>query len=289
MGGSREREPSRRRGWALILSLALLLSGCSSYQLAYNNADWLLFRWVGDYVELTSAQRAELQPLVEQWHAQHRRTQLPGYAGFLVAMRHELRAPPLEAARFAQWQTQIEAHWLALRSSLVPLAIALLEQLERSQQQQLLAALRTEIEAQRQDALERSAFEQAEHRANLYRQRMKRWIGRLDSAQRSDLQQLVQALPDSELQWLRYRSLWVDELERLLRIRPDKTRFHTGIRTLILSPGSIHGGALQQLVSSRQQRSDYLLTLINGLSASQRDQLLSEMDDLIDAVEQLQR
>ncbi|MFT6915141.1 MAG: hypothetical protein ACJAWL_001444 [Motiliproteus sp.] len=292
MGGNRERKPLRRRGCALSLMalwLSLLLSGCSSYQLAYNNADWLLFRWVDDYVELTSAQHAELQPLVERWHAEHRRTELPGYAAFLVAMRHELRAPPLETARFAQWQTQVEAHWLALRSSLVPLAITLLEQLERSQQQELLAALRTEIDARRQATLERSAPEQTEYRIDLYRERMKRWIGRLDSVQRSALQQLVQASPKTESQWLTYRSLWVDELERALLIRLDRKAFHARIQALILSPGSLGTEAQQRLlVSSRQPRSDYMLTLINGLSVSQRDQLLGELDGLIDAAETLQ-
>lgn len=281
---------ARRCGGVIILILGLLLSGCSSYQLAYNNADRLLFVWIDDYVELTSAQRTALEPLVEQWHAQHRRTQLPVYHDFLVAMRQELQAPPLDAVRFAQWRIEVEAHWLALRSSLLPLAIALLEPLELSQQQQLLTALRKEIDTQREAYLERSASEQVEYRVDLYRERMKRWIGPLDSTQRNALQQLVQGLPDSELQWLWYRSLWVDELEQLLRISTDKTQFPARVRALILSPGSLRTVELQKLqASSRQQRSDYMLALINGLSVSQRDHLLSEFDDLIDAAEQLRR
>lgn len=280
-----------RRGVALLmLTLLLLLSGCSSYQLAYNNIDRLLFNWVDDYVDLSSAQRAELQPLVQQWHAEHRRTQLPVYKSLLVSMRAGLQTPPVDAALFAQWWVAGEGHWSELRSSWVPLVIALLEQLELSQQKQLLDALRKEVKTQREDYLERSSSERVEYRYELYRERMKRWIGRLDRAQSSDLNQLVVALPDSELQWLAYRSQWIDELEQALLIRSDKALFHKHIQTLLRSPNSFRTEALQQLLaSSRQQRGDYMLTLINGLTAQQRDHLLNELDDVIDAAEQLRR
>lgn len=275
--------------WGLALSLWLmLLSGCSSYRVAYNNLDWLLFGWVEDYVELTSAQHAALEPLVRQWHAQHRQTQLPQYQALLFAIRVGVQSPPLDQALLEQWRIAVEPHWLALRSSLVPLAVALLEQIDQDQQQQLLGALRKKIESQREAYLERSAAERVEHRYDTYRERMRRWIGRLGSAQRDDLKRLVVALPDGELQWLGYRSLWVDELEQALMIRSDKRQFHAQIQALILSPNSFRIEALQNLLtSSRRQRSDYMVALINGLTAQQRDHLLSKLDALIDAVGRL--
>ncbi|MEH6823248.1 MAG: DUF6279 family lipoprotein [Motiliproteus sp.] len=273
----------------MLVVVLLFVSGCSSYRLAYNNLDWLLFGWVDDYVELTSAQHAELEPLVRQWHAQHRQTQLPQYQALLFAIRVGVQSPPLDPTLFEAWRVEVEQRGLALRSSLAPLAVALLEQIDQDQQQQLLGALRKKIESQREAYLERSASERVGHRYDAYRERMLRWIGRLDSAQRNALKQLV-ALADSELQWLEYRSLWVDELEQALMLRSNKQQFHARIQALILSPSSFRIEALQHLLATTQrQRSDYLVVLINGLSAQQRAHLLSELDVLIDVIGRLIR
>ncbi len=271
----------------MLVLVLLFVSGCSSYRLAYNNLDWLLFGWVDDYVELTSAQHVELEPLVRQWHAQHRQTQLPQYQALLFAIRAGVQSRPLDPALFEAWRVEVERSWLALRSSLAPLAVALLEQIDQDQQQQLLGALRKKIDSQREAYLERSASERVGRRYDIYRERMLRWIGRLDSAQRNALKQLV-GLPDSELQWLEYRSLWVDELEQALMIRSNKQPFHARIQTLILSPNSFRIEAQQHLLANTQrQRSDYMVALINGLSTQQRAHLLSELDALIDVIGRL--
>jgi len=274
--------------WWLPMLIWASLSGCSSYQLAYNHLDRLLFSWVEDYVDLTSAQRAVLEPQVQQWHTQHRQTQLPRYKDLLVAMRTGLQSAPLDAVLAEQWQAEAETRWLELRSSLVPLSITLLEQLDIAQQQALLKALRRRIEVQRDEYLERTPAEQAEHLEDLYRQRMKRWIGRLDHSQSRDLNRLVVTLTNAEGLWLGYRRRWVDALEQALIVRSNRHEFEKQITALTLSPQSLLTAAQRAaMAASRRQRGEYLLALVNGLSVSQRDQLLSELDALIEAAEQL--
>ncbi len=276
------------RGAVLLCLMLTLSSGCSSYQLAYNHMDRLLFVWVDDYVDLSAAQHAVLEPQVQQWHAQHRRTELPLYKDLLIAARAALQSPPLAAGLAETWQQDAEARWLALRSSLAPLAITLLEQLDLSQQQVLLVTLRSKVDSQRQDYLERSPAQQAEYLAALYRQRMQRWIGRLTSDQDRDLKRLVQVLADTQGQRFGYRRRWIDALEQALIIRSDKPQFDALIETLMVTPQDLLTETQRaSMAVSQRQRHTYLRTLVNGLSAPQRQQLLAELEALIAAAEQL--
>ncbi len=295
---------------SIVAILLLSLSGCSSYRLAYNNLDHLVFAWIDDYADLTSAQRDRLRPQLLQWHDRHRQEELPRYQALLISIRMGVQSSPLDTALFDGWRAALEESMQTLRSSAVPLAVALLEQLDSSQQRQLLDTLRREIKNQREDALDRSASEQAERRYEKYRQRMYPWIGRLDDPQRQHLKRLLEKLPDTELQWLAYRSRWVDRLEQALLFRSDQAQFYPRIESLLLNASPLYRASRsglqglkladdawvneslieeRSIADSRQLRIRYMLALINSLSEQQRSRLLQELDELIDVVAELQR
>lgn len=69
-----------RRLRALVLALTLLLGGCSSTQLAYNNAD-LMLRWrATSFLDVHGAQSEQLNVHISTFLAWHRRHALPQYA-----------------------------------------------------------------------------------------------------------------------------------------------------------------------------------------------------------------
>ncbi|MEH6471130.1 MAG: DUF6279 family lipoprotein [Halopseudomonas sp.] len=272
----------------ILICIGLSLLGCSSYRMAYNNLDRLMFGWVEDYVTLTADQRDELEPLVNQWHDQHRAEQLPRYHRLLVKIRTRIQAPPTDRVELQGWLDEADEGWLQLRSSVVPLAVALLDQIDASQQQRLLKQLRKDVESKRDDYQDRNASQQIDHRYDLYRKRLQRWIGPINDSQRQDLNRLVLELPDSEGLWLDYRSRWIAELEQVLRAKPDEQRFQQQLQALIITPSSLRGESLQAVIEqSRQRRLEYMVELINQLSASQKEHLLGELDDLIEDIEQL--
>lgn len=71
------------RSFMIGLTLAALLSGCSSTRLAYNNASWLLTREIGKYACPPKKLRETLKRDMDQFLRWHRRHELPRYASAL--------------------------------------------------------------------------------------------------------------------------------------------------------------------------------------------------------------
>ena len=65
-----------------VLLLALLVS-CSAVRLSYDNADWVLARMAGSYVDMDRAQARALKAELAELHAWHRHEELPRYSAFL--------------------------------------------------------------------------------------------------------------------------------------------------------------------------------------------------------------
>ncbi|WP_460565289.1 DUF6279 family lipoprotein [Hydrogenophaga aquatica] len=76
----------RSSRWAAVL-LTLALVGCSVVTLAYNRIPTILYWRLDSMVDLSSAQSAWLRPELDNWHAWHRRAQLPSYADALARWR----------------------------------------------------------------------------------------------------------------------------------------------------------------------------------------------------------
>lgn len=90
---------------AIILALALLTavlsSACSSVRLVYNNAPQLAWWWLDGYADFGSEQAPAARQAVDGFFDWHRRSQLPDYAAWLVAIRPQLAGNmnPAQACR----------------------------------------------------------------------------------------------------------------------------------------------------------------------------------------------
>jgi len=67
----------------LGLSALVLLSGCSTLKLAYNQADEAVYWWLDSYVDLTDKQKPLAKDALRQLHQWHRQNQLPEYVALL--------------------------------------------------------------------------------------------------------------------------------------------------------------------------------------------------------------
>ena len=71
---------ARLRTIGLALGTALLLAGCSTLQLGYNQAHTLLYWWIDGYADLGDMQSARLRQDIDGLLAWHRQQELPAYA-----------------------------------------------------------------------------------------------------------------------------------------------------------------------------------------------------------------
>lgn len=121
---------------SLVLA-GLLLAGCSTVKLAYNQAPQLLSWQLNRYLDLSQPQAERVRDELADLHRWHRDTLLPEHAGLLQKLRQQLPAPMSaeQACRaYADLRTQIDQLLARAESSLVWLASDLSEAQIRSLQ-----------------------------------------------------------------------------------------------------------------------------------------------------------
>lgn len=86
-----ERAISMKNSLKIMLAAFLLsLSGCSTLQLAYNNAGFLLKYYISDYVELTDSQSEFVDRELTKMMNWHRKSELPVYIKFIDESKQKI-------------------------------------------------------------------------------------------------------------------------------------------------------------------------------------------------------
>ena len=104
------------------LLLLVMLQGCTLIKLSYNQADTLLYWRLDSYADFSSEQSQRVRDSLTQFHAWHRRTQLPVYADLLRDIRPKLAeslSPEQACAVADQLRSALDitldpAHWTLL-------------------------------------------------------------------------------------------------------------------------------------------------------------------------------
>lgn len=120
-----------------LVLVGLLMAGCSTVKLAYNQAPQLLSWQLNRYLDLTLPQAERVRDELADLHRWHRDTLLPEHAGLLQKLRQQLPAPMSaeQACRaYADLRTQIDQLLARAEPSLVWLASDLSEAQIRSLQ-----------------------------------------------------------------------------------------------------------------------------------------------------------
>lgn len=124
-------------GVVSLVLVGLLLAGCSTVKLAYNQAPQLLSWQLNRYLDLSQPQAERVRDELADLHRWHRDTLLPEHAGLLQKLRQQLPAPMSaeQACRaYAELRTQIDQLLARAEPSLVWLASDLSEAQIRSLQ-----------------------------------------------------------------------------------------------------------------------------------------------------------
>lgn len=120
-----------------LVLVGLLMAGCSTVKLAYNQAPQLLSWQLNRYLDLSQPQAERVRDELADLHRWHRDTLLPEHAGLLQKLRQQLPAPMSaeQACRaYADLRTQIDQLLARAEPSLVWLASDLSESQIRSLQ-----------------------------------------------------------------------------------------------------------------------------------------------------------
>jgi hypothetical protein len=202
----------------LPIFLACLLTGCSN-TFVYNQADWLIPWYVGDYLNLNKTQKKyfkmQLLPLLD-WH---RNEELQTYLVLLDSVESDLDRPITNAV-VSQWSDNLIAAYNRLKQRGIPLALDIGERMSDLQLQYFLEEMYQRQEQLEQEYLTRSEEEFRQQTYENFEEGASDFIGRLEKTQRQSLQQATAEIMRFDSAWLAQRLSWLQHAEKILQRKP---------------------------------------------------------------------
>ncbi|WP_167145374.1 DUF6279 family lipoprotein [Pseudomonas sp. OTU750018] len=264
----------------LLLCLSLLISACSRAGLAYRNLDWLVPWRLNDYLNLDSQQQAWLKPRLQthlQWHCS---AELPRYIDWLQTTESILAQPQPDSAQLLEQFAQFDAALNRIGVEITPTAIELLQDLSEQQVNELYAAMDEDNLEDRQDFLDPPLATQISERQTRMQERLRPWLGRLNSAQTEHIATWANSLGEQNRLWLENRQLWQAELRKVVAER-DSADFAERVTRLLQQRESFYSDEYRASYGrSRQALATLFSQLLSNSDEAQRERLSHRLRDL---------
>ncbi len=264
----------------VVASIALLVVGCSSIRLGYNNADTLLLYGLNSYLDLDDAQERLARERIRELHAWHRATQLPDYAQLLRDAERAIEGG-IGAAEVLELQGRMNAALAALGEQAAPALAELAATLRAEQIARLQKRLADDTSKARREFVRIAGRETPDERARRIGRQAESWLGPLSAEQQQIVRERVAGRPPA--QW------WLDERERrqrelvevLTRIRVEQPERETGARWLrqyfasLATP--IEAERRARTLEFRADNAELIAQLISSATPQQKASLLKRV------------
>ncbi|WP_339524959.1 DUF6279 family lipoprotein [Pseudomonas sp. EA_35y_Pfl2_R111] len=264
----------------LMLCLSLLVTACSRIGLAYRNLDWLVPWRLNDYLNLNSEQQAWLKPRLQthlQWHCS---AELPRYIKWLQTTESILAQPQPDSAQLLEQFAQFDAALKRIGVEITPTAIELLQGLSEQQVNELYAAIDEDNLEDRQDFLDPPLATQISERQTRMQERLRPWLGRLNSAQIEHIADWANGLGEQNRLWLENRQLWQAELRKVVAER-DSADFAERLTPVLQQRERFYSDEYRASYGrSRQALATLFSQLLSSSDEAQRERLSHRLRDL---------
>lgn len=262
----------------------VFLTGCTA-QLGYRFADTFIEWQLDDYVELDDAQQQQVSTLIDELHVWHAQSELPKYRDELAQLRAKIAERKLVYNDIDAVENKLWDFWATIQQRVAKHA-GMLQQLSISQRKDLIDALQTKLEEERNEEQEEAQSELLEQidRVSRREERVKEWTGSITEQQQTIVRQWVLERPAGEY-WLDYRARWNDAFAEALLSEPMDME---AINALIVDPRELRTQAHKDYTEVRTAvRHKYLWKLYESLTDAQRQRLLKQADEYLALLDDL--
>lgn len=264
----------------LLLSLSVLLTACSRFGLAYRNLDWLVPWRLNDYLNLDSQQQAWLKPRLQRHLHWHCSVELPRYLAWLQTTKTILDQPQPDSSQLLEQLLQLDAELKRISREITPTAVELLKGLSEDQVNELYAALDEDNLEDHQDFLEPPVSVQISERRDRMQERMRPWLGRLNSVQLKHIAEWANSLGDQNRLWLENRLRWQAELRDAVAER-KQADFAERLTRLLQQRDAFYSDEYRvRYGASRQVLATLFSQLLSSADEKQRERLSHRFRDL---------
>ncbi|OYO31568.1 DUF6279 family lipoprotein [Janthinobacterium sp. PC23-8] len=193
----------------LLILMLIVVAGCSSLRLAYNNGDTVLYWWLNAYVDLDRDQKGWVRDDIDKLFDWHRKTQLRDYVEILRKGQKQVQGNPTQADLMADY-SEIKSR----TQSLLLKAAPDLADLARSLKPEQIAQMEKKFTSNNDDYRKKFLTGDQEKRQQLrYKKSMEQfelWFGSFSREQEAIIRKASDARPlDNEI--------WLDERMRRQR------------------------------------------------------------------------
>jgi hypothetical protein len=175
---------------ALLASALLLVGGCSTLRLAYNQSDDLVYWWLDRHADFTAEQKPQVREALADLHLWHRQHQLPEYIALLQRLR-SIAPRDISAEQVCTTTQEMQASYLQLLRHVEPAAARIVVQLKPEQLRKIRQRYDKINEDWREEWLDGPADKRLRYRVKQALNRLENFYGPLEPAQRDLLQQWV--------------------------------------------------------------------------------------------------
>ncbi|TVP59378.1 MAG: hypothetical protein EA349_03195 [Halomonadaceae bacterium] len=275
----------------LVITLVVstvLLSGCSSTRLAYNQASWWAPWAARDYLPLDRSQRSLLRSQVNELRDWHCATEIPRYSDWLRQRQQDLDSQRPGEQQLELWLEDMQSAYRAVAQRLVIPAADLLATLDDDQVQRLKDNLAEKNRELKEQYREPSLTDQISDREERLLERLERWFGELNRDQQAMVAAWSEQRGEQNSGWLDNRQRWQDNLFASLEQRNQQGAFMDQMESLLLAPQLLQTPEYsQQSQQSRAQGITLAAELLGAADEQQIHHLQSELASLQRRIEGL--
>ena len=194
-----------RLTYVVLALMLVVVAGCSSLRLAYNNGDTVLYWWLNAYVDLDRDQKGWVREDIDKLFDWHRKTQLKDYVEILRKGQKQMQGNVTQAELLADYD-EIKSR----TQSLLLKAAPDLADLARSLKPEQIAQMEKKFKSNNDDYRKKFLTGDQEKRQQLrYKKSMEQfelWFGSFSREQEAAIRKASDARPlDNEI-WLDDRS-----------------------------------------------------------------------------------
>ncbi|MBN2978424.1 DUF6279 family lipoprotein [Pseudomonas lactucae] len=192
----------------VLLTLSLVLTGCSRVGLAYRNLDVIIPWTLNDYLDMNAGQKSWFNDKLKEHLAWHCTTQLPGYLDWLDRLQQMVDDNQVNDAALQSRTFEAKQAIADVAREITPSAIELLKGLDDQQVQEMNDALAKDLRKRQDEYLKPPLAQQIKQRAERMNKRLDTWMGPLSASQQNRVMAWSLALGEQNTQWIGNRAHW---------------------------------------------------------------------------------
>ncbi|MCG6540359.1 DUF6279 family lipoprotein [Pseudomonas sp. KSR10] len=274
------RQACGRKALLLLITVCVVLAGCSRMNLAYRNLHLLIPWSLNDYLDMNRDQQQRLRAQLRDHLSWHCRTQLPAYLKAIERLQNQVGQGDINEARLRAHYQSAKQAIQTIAVEITPTTTQMLRDLDDEQISELSEAFAKDRREREKKYLQPPLEQQIRERAQRMTERVEQWLGSVNAVQRQRILAWAHTLGDQNRFWLANRAQWQQALSEALAKRHEEG-FDNRIAKLLQDRESFWTTDYRDAFARTEQAAFHLVNDLYALSdTDQRRHLEAQLGDL---------